>query len=156
MTIERATFGSGGKLNSRERDLIAEAIRETDWDETPVLDVVKYRSIARSKEPQRPEYEVERHDGDVPDYSAYTDPGRKHTVYRITEDSCDEMGVDPETGEPLGGDPSGESPGAEVGERGIELEQKAATSTHEAGDEEDDDEGDDVAADAATDGDGEE
>lgn len=151
MTIERATFGSGGKLNSRERDLIAEAIGETDWEDTPVLDVVKYRSIARSKEPQRPEYEIERHDGGVPDYSEYTDPGRKHTVYRITEKSCEDMGVDPETGEPLDGDPSGESPGAEVGERGIEVEQKPGLSRREAEDDDTDDEGD-----AATDGDGEE
>lgn len=151
MTIERAVFGnSGTKLNSREQELITDAIRETDWDETPILDVVKYRSIARSDEPQPPEYEITRIDGAIPDYSEYSDPPRKHTVYRITEDSCEEMGVDPETGELDGEDPSGEAPAAEVSERGITVEQQPGMSDPEA------DDGEDGDGDADADGNGEE
>jgi hypothetical protein len=103
MTAERVVFGkSGESLSDREREILAEAIHETDWAETPVLDVVKYRPVARSDSPNRPEYEVHRPD-ELPDYSAYADPARAHTVYRLTEDSCEEMGFDPETGDVVEG-----------------------------------------------------
>lgn len=139
MTIERAAFGSGTKLTSRERAVLRDAIEGTDWEETPVLDVVKYESVARSEEPQRPEYEVERHP-DVVDYSRYEDPMRRHTVYRITEDSCAEMGVDPETGEPLDVDPAGESPGVEVSDREFDVDQEPAmTGRDDDGEDADDD-----------------
>ncbi|MEF8825324.1 MAG: hypothetical protein V5A27_03135 [Halapricum sp.] len=37
-----------------------------------------------------------------------------HTVYRIAKDSSEEMGLDPETGDGIGGDPSDESPGVKT------------------------------------------
>lgn len=114
MSAEHVVFGtSGAKLDGRGRELVAEAVRDTDWQETPVLDVVEYRPVAQSDSPNRPEYETYRPD-DVPDYSAYADPARAHTVYRITRDSCEEMGVDPETGEGIETDPAGESPGVKT------------------------------------------
>jgi len=53
------------------------------------VDVVKYRSVARGDDPNLPEYEVHRHAEGIPDYSTYSDPRRKHHVYRLTEDACD-------------------------------------------------------------------
>ncbi|PSQ19396.1 hypothetical protein BRD00_01865 [Halobacteriales archaeon QS_8_69_26] len=149
MTIENAEFGrSGTKLNDRERELITEAIAETDWDETPIVDVVKYRSVARGDDPNLPEYEVHRHAEGIPDYSTYSDPRRKHHVYRLTEDACDEMGIDPETGEPVEDD-DGDDAGGEEGEAdapgsvgtsasGITVEHQLGTAAE--GDDEDDEE----------------
>jgi len=116
MSVERLVFGTPrSKLGTRGRDVVGEAIRDTDWAADPVVDVVAYRSVARSDEPNRPEYETYRPDG-VPDYSEYADPTRTHTVYRITEEGCEEMGVDPETGEGIETGPAGERPGADTDE----------------------------------------
>jgi hypothetical protein len=116
MSAEQILFGTPeSKLGDRGREVVGEAIRDTDWERDPVVDVVVYRSVARSDEPNRPEYETYRPDG-VPDYSEYADPARTHTVYRITEDRCEEMGVDPETGDGIETALADESVGDETDE----------------------------------------
>lgn len=103
MTVERILLGDPDRrVGEREKEVVREAIRDTDWEETGVLDVVEYRPVARSDDPPLPEFRVERYDGEIPDYDEYEDASRgSHEVHRITEASCAEAGIDPVTGEPI-------------------------------------------------------
>ncbi len=99
MTVEHVTFGGDSGISDAERRRIGEAIGETDWEETSVLDVVKYRQVAKTDDPPVAEYEVHRHAERLPEYSEYADGKRQHRVFRITEEICAQEGIDPETGE---------------------------------------------------------
>lgn len=81
-------------------DRLRKAIRNTNWSEHEVVDVVKKytpQTVASDTNDLLPSFRVHRYDSlyQVPTEDRY---GDNAVVYRITEQVCREIGVDPETG----------------------------------------------------------
>lgn len=105
---DQTAVEAGQQFARRERTrtdrTLRAAIRETDWDETAVLDVVVQRPTIEEM-PTMPDHEVHRYADTAPPLSEYADGEHRYDVRRITRPLCERLGVDPETGAFEGGGP---------------------------------------------------
>lgn len=86
--------------------MLKQAIRNTNWDETPVVDFVwagtepehgaKMGEMPRMKHPTS---RVVRHDGPAPPVQDSTIRGRRCEIYRMTRPYLENIGINPDTGE---------------------------------------------------------
>jgi len=99
--IETAAVARALKEHANARtDALVRAIRETDWTETDILDVVerhrpRLHPLAGNSPPD-PTIEVYRYTRRAPPLREYADGTHRLEVYRLTEPLLDRIGVDPD------------------------------------------------------------
>lgn len=79
------------KAIQKTEQIKEEAIRETDWDETAVLDIVEYQPVPNVPNPERTNLKLglkpqaHRYSTRAPPLDTYADGRKKYSVTRITK-----------------------------------------------------------------------
>lgn len=81
-------------IGAKKNETIKDAIRETDWEETAVLDIVfasKLSTLPLDEESFAFKYRVERYSQRAPPQSVYYDSEHRFDVYRLTKPLLDKL-----------------------------------------------------------------